>query len=135
VRKSLFCIPLVSLCSLVCLPLTGCGGGGSVVPPPAAVTGLGYSRTSDDPGRVQLAWTPGSSRTTRGYLVARRLPGETTFTRLTTMPITTPAYTDRLPAGEEIVLPTYRVVAVDRKERTGTPAEVQAVISPPAPPF
>jgi len=135
VRKSLFCVPLVGLCSVVCLLMTGCGGGGNPLPPPAAVTGLGYNRTSDDPALVQLSWTPGSRRATKGYLVARKFQGESAFTRLTTVPITTPAYTDRVPDEKALVTAFYEVVAVDKKDRTGTPAEIQAVVSPPAPPF
>jgi hypothetical protein len=136
VTKSLFCVPLVGLCSFFCLFLTGCGGGGNPLPPPATVTGLVHNRPHDNPGEVQLTWSPGSVRATRGYLVERMLQGEATFSRLTPAPITSAAYTDRLPAGLEQVTPFYRVVAVDKRSRLGTPsAPLQAFISAPGAPF
>jgi hypothetical protein len=134
-RKSLFCCPLITLCSAICLVATGCGGGGgSPLPPPAAVTGLSYLRSSDAPGTVRLTWDPGSTRTTKGYLVGRKLPGESAFQALTPQPITSAGYVDQLPAGKEAVLPTYQVVSVDKKDRFSNPIEVQPVISAPGPP-
>lgn len=134
-KKSLFCIPLVGVCSFLCLILTGCGGGGNPLPPPAAVTGLGYVRTADAPGTVQLAWNPGSRRATKGYLVGRRLQGESSFVRRTPAPITSPTFRDEMPPGMELVTATYQVVAVDKKNRVGPPAEIQAVVAPPPAPF
>jgi hypothetical protein len=84
---------------------------------------------------VQLSWTPGSKRATKGYLVGRRLQGETLFTRRTQVPIKDAFFTDQVPPGKELVTATYQVVAVDKKDRVGTPAETQAVVSPPGPPF
>jgi hypothetical protein len=137
-RKSLFCCPLITVCSAICLFATGCGGGGgSPLPPPAAVTGLSYVRTSTappGPGTVRLTWNPGSTRTTKGYLVGRKLQGESSFHALMTTPFTTPSYEDHLPQGQEIGTPTYQVVLVDKKNRISSPTEVQAVVSAPDPP-
>jgi hypothetical protein len=134
-RKSLFCCPLITLCSAICLVTTGCGGGGgSPLPPPAAVTHLSGLRTSNAPGTVHLTWDPGSTRTTKGYLVGRKLPGEAVFQALMLQPITTAGYVDQLPAGKEVVDVTYQVVSVDKKDRLSSAVEVQPVISAPDPP-
>jgi hypothetical protein len=135
-RKSLFCCPLITLCSAICLVTTGCGGGGgSPLPPPAAVTGLSYLRSSDAPGTVRLTWNPGSTRTTKGYLVGRKLPGESAFQSLTLQPITSAGYVDQLPAGKELETPGYQVVLVDKKDRLSVPTELpQAVVAAPGPP-
>jgi hypothetical protein len=134
-RKSLFCCPLISVCSAICLFATGCGGGGgSPLPPPAAVTGLSYVRTDDAPGTVRLSWYPGSTRSTKGYLVARRLQGESTFHVLMTTPITSTSYVDQLTEAQKVITPTYQVVLVDKKDRLSSPVEVQAVATAPGPP-
>ena len=135
-RKSLFCCPLISLCSAICLFATGCGGGGgSPLPPPAAVTGLSGTRASDDSGTVRLTWHPGSTRSTKGYLVGRKLQGENAFHALTATPITSAGYVDQLPADQKVNTPTYQVVLVDKKGRISNPVEVQPVVSAPdAPP-
>lgn len=121
---------------MICLLLTGCGGGGgNPLPPPAQVTGLGYNRTAEDPGQVLLNWSPGSRRATKGYLVARKFQGEAAFTRLMTTPLTVPTFVDRLPAGKELVTADYEVVIVDRKDRVGPTTPIRAIVAPPAPPF
>jgi hypothetical protein len=84
---------------------------------------------------VQLLWSPGSTRATKGYLVERKFQGDAAYTALTPAPITTAAFTDHLPPGKEQVTPSYRVVAVDKRNRTGDPALIPAaVISAPGMP-
>jgi hypothetical protein len=134
-RKSLFCCPIITLCSAICLFATGCGGGGgSPLPPPAAVTGLSYVRTAAAPGTVRLTWNPGSTRTTKGYLVGRKLQGESSFSTLTLTPITSASYVDQLTEAQKVLTPTYQVVSVDKRDRLSSPIAVQTVVSPPDPP-
>jgi hypothetical protein len=98
------------------------------------VTNLAATRTASQPGTVALVWDAGST-VTKGYLVARKLPGETKFLKLTPRPIPNASFTDTLPAGKEAVLPTYQVVTVDKRDRVSAPADITPVIGAPEPPF
>jgi hypothetical protein len=96
-------------------------------------TGLRCVRTADSPGIVRLAWTPSPERSVLGYTVHRRHSGESTFTLASRQLIRETSYTDRLPNPNDPRTMVYQVIAVAADGNLGTPAEVAASISLPAP--
>jgi hypothetical protein len=98
------------------------------------VANLAATRTAALPGKIVLVWDAGSPLT-KGYLVARRLDGETKFTKLTPRPIKDATFTDTMPAGRELVTPTYQVVTVDKRDRVSAPEVITPLVGAPEMPL
>jgi hypothetical protein len=123
-------LSLVGLMGL--MVVAGCGGGGGdVMPGPG---NLGYVRTAETPGVVELSWAPSPSKGLLGYTVSRRRVDEPTFSLVTGRPISGTTFTDVLSDPSEIRTLIYQVIAVQWNGRVSEPVEVTAVVSPPAPP-